>query len=174
MWIFDRLLRHRPRLDTLLLRGAVGSSLLAALAGLAFEDWRIRRLLAIYTAPLLLAGLLWLRLRLRSMEARGRPIMVLDLVVFSLGMARFGTGELLPYSGHTLFLTYATVTTSEGAFRLFSVLLLLGTSYFKLWIWRDPHSWIWGLGLGFSAALLALALERRAEAARRSPGPARI
>jgi hypothetical protein len=65
------------------------------------------------------------------------------------------------------------VTTAEGEFRLFSVPLLLGTTYFKLWIWRDPHSWIWGLGLGCSAALLAIVFERRAKAAERSLGPAR-
>ncbi|HEX8692446.1 MAG TPA: hypothetical protein VF746_08515 [Longimicrobium sp.] len=120
-----------------------------------------KRFLTFYTAPLLLAGPLWLRLRLRRIEALPRAAVLLDLGVFALGAVRGAVGWPFPFSGHMLFLTYALAVTPERGFRVAAAILLLATTVFKLWFWRDPVTWGWGLALGLVAVLLYAWLTRR-------------
>lgn len=81
--------------------------------------------------------------------------------MFALGAVRSVTIGILPYSGHTLFITYAVAATPERGFRALAALLWLGTTIVKLWVWDDPVSWAWGLGLGAAASLLYAWLSHR-------------
>jgi len=143
--------RHRARIDRLLLWGGVAAAAVVAIAGVATGH---ARFLTGYVAPFFLAGPLWLRLRLRSIESTPPAATWLDAAVFVLAALRsvpIAVG-ILPYSGHTLFATYAVAVTPERGFRAAAAVLLLTTTAFKLWIWRDPVSWGWGLALGIAAA----------------------
>jgi len=154
------IVRHRARIDRLLLWGGVAAAAVVALAGVATGHVRF---FTGYVAPFFLAGPLWLRLRLRIIETTPRPVTWLDAAVFALAALRsvpIAVG-ILPYSGHTLFATYAVAVTPERGFRALAALLLLTTTAFKLWIWRDPSSWGWGLGMGIAAALLHAWLSAR-------------
>ncbi len=150
--------RHRGRIDRLLLWGGIVSAIVVAAAGVVTGHWFF---LSVYMAPLFLVGPLWLRLRLRTIEILPRPIVRLDAAVFALGAVRTVAIGVLPYSGHTLFLTYAAASTPERGFRAVAALLWLGTTITKLWVWRDPVSWGWGSGLGAAASLLYAWLSRR-------------
>jgi hypothetical protein len=61
-------------------------------------------------------------------------------------------GELLPFSGHMLFLAYSGLTTRRTWYRGLALALLVETTVFKLWLWRDVTSWALGLALGLLAA----------------------
>ncbi len=126
-----------------------------ALAGaLALNDRRMREIL-VYMAPLFLAGPLWIRLRLRTADARPAHAQALDAAVVGLSVARLLTGtSFLPFSGHTLFLSYVLLVTPRRAWRLSALLLLLFTTAFKVWLWGDVASWGWGIAVGVAAALL--------------------
>lgn len=102
-----------------------------------------------YVAPLFLAAPLWLRERL---HVTGRTH-ALDAAVTVLAFARFVSGGLLPFSGHMLFLSYSALTPpATRGYRVLALALLIETTIFKLWIWRDPRSWGLGLVLGLLAA----------------------
>lgn len=83
---------------------------MAAPVALAWLDsWAAARFLTLYVAPLLLAAPLWARERLRALGAAGSTRwwrIALDAAVVLLSIARFVVGEVLPFSGHMLFLTY--------------------------------------------------------------------
>jgi hypothetical protein len=145
-------------LDRMLLWGGIVSAALVAAAGIVTGHWFF---LSVYMAPFFLIGPLWLRLRLRKIETLPRSVVWLDAVVFALGAVRSVTIGILPYSGHTLFITYAVAATPERGFRVLAALLWLGTTIIKLWVWDDPVSWAWGLGLGAAASLLYAWLSRR-------------
>lgn len=152
--------RHRARIDRLLLWGGVASAAVVAITGVATGHVRF---LTGYVAPFFLVGPLWLRLRLRRIESTPPAATWLDAVVFALAALRsvpIAVG-ILPYSGHMLFVTYAVAVTPERGMRAVAAVLLLTTTAFKLWIWRDPVSWGWGLGMGIAAALLRAWLAAR-------------
>jgi hypothetical protein len=152
--------RHRAWIDRLLLWGGVAAAAVVAITGVATGH---ARFLTGYVAPFFLAGPLWLRLRLRSIESTPPAATWLDAAVFALAALRsvpIAVG-ILPYSGHMLFVTYAVAVTPERGFRAVAAVLLLTTTAFKLWIWRDPASWAWGLGMGITAALLRARLAAR-------------
>lgn len=155
------LVANRRRIDRLLvLTAAVSTS--AALAGALclWTGWidigpRSRggaTFLAVYAAPMFLAAPLWWRGRL-GVAPR---VQAIDAAVTLLAFARFVVGEVLPFSGHMLFLTYGVLAKPVAkGYRLLALVLLAETTVFKLWIWRDPRSWALGLVLGVAAAALA-------------------
>jgi hypothetical protein len=108
-----------------------------------------------------LAAPLWIRHRLRGFERRSAGENAIDATVFVLAMLRFVVGEVLPFSGHMLFLTYTGITVRASSYRWLVLLLLIETTIFKLVLWRDPRSWGIGLALGLVAGLVATALPRR-------------
>jgi hypothetical protein len=114
------------------------------------------RFLALYVAPMFLAAPLWARQRLAGLEQRPASVRAVDGGVLVLSLARFVAGGVLPFSGHMLFLTYSGLTVRARGYRWLVGLLLLETTVFKLWLWRDPQSWSLGLGLGLAAGLAAL------------------
>ncbi|HEX8903837.1 MAG TPA: hypothetical protein VF771_03290 [Longimicrobiaceae bacterium] len=155
----DFLLKHRSLVRKLLLAAAVALPALALVAALLVRlrivDLGARSgaavtFLVFYVAPLFIAAPLWLRERV-DVVGRAR---VLDLAVVALAFARFVGGGILPFSGHMLFLTYSLLARPISfRYRLLAVALLIETTVFKLWIWRDPRSWGLGLALGLAAAV---------------------
>ena len=121
------------------------------------------KFLVLYYGPLFVAAPLWVRERL---DARGSS-RAIDAVVLVLAFARMVGGEVLPYSGHMLFLVYSLLAAPVSArYRLLALALLAETTVFKLWLWRDPRSWTLGLILGLAAAFVGWASTR----ARRTEG----
>ncbi|HEX6750530.1 MAG TPA: hypothetical protein VF092_24790 [Longimicrobium sp.] len=113
--------------------------------------------LVLYYGPLFVAAPLWVRERLDL----GGWARIVDGGVLVLAFARMTGGEVLPYSGHMLFLTYSLLATPISArYRLLAVALLAETTVFKLWIWRDWRSWPLGLILGLAAAFMWWASNR--------------
>lgn len=68
--------------------------------------------------------------------------------------------DVVPLSGHTLFLSYTFVTTPPRGYRALVIAVLLETTYLKLVRWHDPITWGMGIVLG-----LALAAAFRARSA---------
>lgn len=146
--------------------------LVACVAGalyvrVAWNSWPAARYLLLYVAPICLVAPWWMHERIRTLDhaaslPRGR--LLLDAAVLVLAVARFGIGEGLPFSGHMLFLVYSVLTTPARGYRIVATVLLLETTAFKLWIWRDVSSWELGLALGLVAALFARVLRRRVAA----------
>lgn len=130
--------------------------LVAAPVALTWLDsWEAARFLALYVAPLFLAAPLWARERLRAHMATGgapgwRPL--LDGAVVLLSLARFVLGEVLPFSGHMLFLTYTVLLPASRAYHWLAAVLLVETTVFKLVLWADVSSWAIGLVVGALAA----------------------
>jgi hypothetical protein len=124
----------------------------AVAASFFFPTWPAKRFLVFYVAPLFLAAPIWVRLRISERPRTGGLPSILDAGVFLLSFLRFVAGEVLPFSGHMLFLTYSGLTTRRTAYRLLALGLLVETTVFKLWLWRDPRSWALGLAIGLVAA----------------------
>ncbi|MEO5816279.1 MAG: hypothetical protein ABIT20_13470 [Gemmatimonadaceae bacterium] len=156
---------NRPWLDRWLGIVAAVAPSLAVIAGLTHyavtRDVAGVRFLALYVAPMFLAAPLWLRHRLVGFDQRSAVMHTIDAVVLALAVARFGFGEMLPFSGHMLFLTYTAITVNAAGYRWLAVVLLIETTIFKLILWRDPASWSVGLGLGAAAGIIAMMMQRR-------------
>jgi hypothetical protein len=156
---------NRPWLDRWLRVAAVVAPTLAVIAGVVHyavtRDVAGVRFLALYVAPMFLAAPLWVRQRLIGYEQRDAAVHAIDAVVFALAVARFGVGEMLPFSGHMLFLTYTGITVRASGYRWLVALLLIETTIFKLVLWRDPASWSIGLALGVAAGGIAALCQRR-------------
>lgn len=137
----------------------------AAGTALFVDSWYTQRYLIFYVAPLFFAAPFWVRLRLEHgwPELNGR--FLLDVAVLGLSILRFLIGSLFPYSGHTLFLTYSALTTPHRAYRYLAAVLLVEVTFFKLWLWRDPYTWLLGGVLG----LLAYERWRASDPARAKP-----
>lgn len=157
--------RHQALLDRCLLYCAILAPTIAVVAlrlgfGLRRPDtdpW----LMIGYVAPLLFAGPIWVRYRLRSLPNVATLVIVIDAVVFVLASARFVVGEAIPFSGHTLFLTYSAATTPVPAYRWLALALFVGTTVVKLLVWQDPYSWGLGIALGLASAAVSSLAQRR-------------
>jgi hypothetical protein len=77
---------------------------------------------------------------------------LLDEIVVVLAALRLVT-DVIPYSGHMLFLVYSGGVQKSWLYRFVALALLIETSYFKWIVWRDPLSWGIGLLLGLAAAV---------------------
>jgi len=142
----------RAALPRLLLWTAVALPAVPLAGALVADGWPAQRFLALYVAPLFAAAPLWLRLRLRAPDAARGIRAWLDGAVLLLSFLRFVLGGVLPFSGHTLFLTYSGLTTRDAWYRWLAAALVVETTVFKLWLWRDASSWALGIALGLLAA----------------------
>jgi hypothetical protein len=106
---------------------------------------------------MLIAAPWWVRVRLAERPLTFSARWVLDAVVILLAALRAVGVPWLPFSGHTLFLTYSGIVTRHRGFRILTLLLMLETTVFKLWLWRDPTSWSLGIAAG---VILAIAESR--------------
>jgi hypothetical protein len=152
-----------PSAGRLLFASAVVLPLISIVSAFFVEDAAGQRFLVAYVAPLFLAAPLWVRTRLKSYALHFGTRGAIDLIIVGLSFARFVAGEILPFSGHMLFLTYSGITTSVPWYRFLVLVLLVETTWFKLWVWRDATSWSLGLLLGLIAAAVVLASDRLTE-----------
>lgn len=121
------------------------------------------RFFLLYVAPMLIATPIWLRLRLAEGPLSFSRRWLLDAVVVFVSALRGIGVPGLPFSGHTLFLTYSGIVTPHRGYRVLALLLMLETTVFKLWLWQDPKSWSLGIAAGI---LLAVAESRTGHPAR--------
>lgn len=108
----------------------------------------------LYVAPMLIAAPWWVRVRLAERPLTISARWVLDAVVILLAALRAVGVPWLPFSGHTLFLTYSGIVTRHRGYRILALLLMLETTVFKLWLWRDPGSWSLGIAAGVMLAIV--------------------
>ena len=108
------------------------------------HGWPAQRFLLFYVAPLFLAAPLWVDLRIGEGGLTLTRRSVTDGVVTVAAFLRFVLGTILPFSGHMLFLTYTGITTPQRWYRWLALVLILETTVFKLWLWRDRYSWSLG------------------------------
>ena len=160
------LIRHRNPLRRACTACAVAVPLAFAAGALVVDGWAARRFLLLYVAPFFVAFFLWARVRLGWMETGRSAVLVVDGIAVVLGAIRFA-GLPVPFSGHMLFFTYAGLTTPSASFRLLAVLLAAETTWFKLALWRDPHSWALGIAVGAALAAARIFIHRN------SPDPTR-
>ena len=114
-----------------------------------------------YVLPMLVAAPFWLRLRVgeRSLSFSGRWLLD-GLVIFLSALRGLGVPGL-PFSGHTLFLTYSGIVTPHRGYRILALLLMLETTVFKLWLWQDPRSWSLGIAAGVVLAVAESRIDAR-------------
>ncbi|HJR65786.1 MAG TPA: hypothetical protein VJ802_05120 [Gemmatimonadaceae bacterium] len=115
------------------------------------------RFFLLYVAPMLIVTPIWLHLRLAERRLSLSRRWLLDAVVVFMAALRGIGVPGLPFSGHTLFLAYSGIVTRHRGYRVLALLLMLETTVFKLWLWRDPKSWGLGIAIG---VLLAVAESR--------------
>ena len=129
------------------------------------DSWLAARFVVLYVAPMALVAPWWIRERIRSRQSDlMRPIpRLVDATVLLLAMARFGIGEMLPFSGHMLFLTHTALTTRARRYQAVAAALIVETTIFKLWIWQDARTWAIGLTGGLLTALIHKISTRRAQ-----------
>ena len=113
-------------------------------------EWR--QLWILYVAPLTIAAPLWLRLRLYEPQRHPWPPRAVDASVVAICIFRFFRPELLPFSGHTLFLSYSALSTRRRWYLALAAILLVETTIFKFLVWGDASSWWIGLALGTALA----------------------
>ena len=123
-------------------------------------EYRGLQFFVLYVMPMLIAAPLWLRVRLAERPLAFSARWVLDALVMFLAALRAVGVPWLPFSGHTLFLTYSGIVTPHRGYRILALLLMLETTVFKLWVWRDPMSW----SLGIAAGILLAVAESRLDA----------
>ena len=127
---------------------------------IGLRDRAMEQFLLLYVAPLLMAGPLWVRSRLGAVRQSSMSAHVLDALVLAISMVRV-FGNLVPFSGHMLFLVYSGLTTPLRWYRILAVVLIALTTVFKFTVLKDPLSWILGLFVGVSAALVHRRLVNR-------------
>jgi hypothetical protein len=161
----DILVADGARIDRWLRVAAVVAPSLAVIAGVVHyaltRDASGIRFLVLYVAPMFLIAPIWLRERLAGFNRRPSSVQMIDATVFVLAIVRFVSGGMLPFSGHTLFLTYTAITVRTSSYRWLAAVLLVETTVFKLLLWHDPKSWALGLALGALAGVVTSRLERR-------------
>lgn len=146
------LARHRSWLERALPWMAAVLGVAAVLAGfLLKEAGPARRFVVFYVAPMVVIFPFWARIRLEHVERHPAGRIALDAAVTVLSMVRAVNG-VLPFSGHMLFLTYTLLTTPSRWYRAAALVLLFGTTWFKLAEWNDFASWSIGLATGLASA----------------------
>lgn len=78
-----------------------------------------------------------------------------DIVVVGTAMGRV-LGNIPFVSGHTLFLTYALLTSRSLVVRITAALVMLQTIYLKYFVWHDFVTSTNGIVLGTLAAAVVL------------------
>jgi hypothetical protein len=78
---------------------------------------------------------------------------VIDLAVIGTAFGRV-VGNVPFVSGHTLFLSYAIISTNSKFVRITAIILLTHTVYLKYFVWHDFVTSTSGIILGSIAALL--------------------
>lgn len=107
-----------------------------------------------YNGPLYILGIFWIFFRIQEYRRLRILGVLLDIVVFSIALARF-FGSSVPPSGHAIVLTHTLITVSNRYFRLAALLMLIGTAGLKI-SWHDYTSLGYGIVLGIASGLVWL------------------
>ena len=91
---------------------------------------------------------------------------IVDALVVVLAMGRV-VGNVPFVSGHTLFLTYAILSSRSIVVRVTALLVMAQTVYLKYFVWHDFVTSTSGIVLGMTAAAVVFAWGRRPAAAAR-------
>lgn len=86
----------------------------------------------------------------------------IDLVVVGTAMGRV-IGNVPFISGHTLFLTYALLSSRSLVVRISATLVMIQTVYLKYFVWHDFVTSTSGIVLGSFAAVLVSRLGTKLE-----------
>src|SRR5215831_11569603 len=121
---------HRGRLQKMTLFATGMLPLAVIIVGFLFDDWKARRYLFFYVAPLLSVVSLWGWYRLGNVNHINPTCLTIDGIVIALAGLRFLSGAL-PYSGHMLFLAYSGIVEPSFFYRSVALIVLIETSYFK-------------------------------------------
>lgn len=138
----------------------LGAGLIAATPfifwGIQADFLIVQCVILLYVAPLIFIFFLWLRARIDESEEWSPLRLVLDGVVVIAAVLRMVPSIGLPWSGHMVFLIYTLSTTREQLYRWIALGLVIETSIFKLWFWKDWQTWSIGTLLGMCLTLLYL------------------
>lgn len=122
------------------------------------SDWEVTRHYIHYVAPVYFIAVLFVYCRLGETERLRLGPGGLDALAIALSSLRMlPFAGLLLYSGHTLFLSYAFLTTVSLAFRSVVGVYFLWVTLLKLGVFHNPGSWAVGIIIG---ACLAVAYRR--------------
>ena len=110
-----------------------------------------------YVVPIIVPFVAFLFDRAERIRETSALQLIVDVVVVALSMARIFT-DLLPVSGHTLFLTYALLTSRSRVTVVAASLVMLQVIYLKYFVWHDAVTSTAGILL---AALTSVLRNRR-------------
>ena len=110
-----------------------------------------------YVVPIIVPFVAFLFDRAERIRETSTLDLIVDVVVVALSMARIFT-DLLPVSGHTLFLTYALLTSRSRVTIVAASLVMLQVIYLKYFVWHDAVTSTAGILL---AALTSVLRNRR-------------
>jgi hypothetical protein len=136
----------------------LGTAGLFALASVVFLQGDLRDLLIYYFAPVGVPFVCFLADRL---QYPGLPLLDVPVLILALLRAAF-TIPLI--SGHSLFLTYALLTTRTWVASITAVVVLVQVVYLKVFAWHDVTI-VGGATLGLAAAWLYRTAKRPSWAA---------
>ncbi len=125
-----------------------------------YDDWANRIDQIRYFLPMTIITPLWIYCRLNEVRHITFTQILLDLSALLIAMSRMVVA-FIPFSGHMVFLAYTFMSTKSNWYRVFAMMLLLDTTYFKWIVWGSFLNW--GFGLAIAITLAKLRKRRNAE-----------
>lgn len=106
-----------------------------------------------YVVPIVVPFVAFLLDRTERIRETSAVQLIVDILVIGFSMARMFT-DVFPVSGHTLFLTYAILSSRSPVVVVTASLVMLQTVYLKYFVWHDVVTSTSGIILGGLAAYL--------------------
>ena len=106
-----------------------------------------------YVVPIIVPFVAFLLDRLERIHDIQIFQLIIDTVVIALSMTRIFT-DVVPVSGHTLFLTYAIFSTRSPVVVVTASLVMLQVIYLKYFVWHDAITSTAGIVFGALASYL--------------------
>ena len=106
-----------------------------------------------YVVPIIVPFVAFILARAERLDETCALRLIIDVVVVGLSVARMFT-DILPVSGHSLFLTYAIFTSRSAVTVITASLVMLQVIYLKYFVWHDFVTSTAGLLLGALASYL--------------------
>ena len=104
-----------------------------------------------YVVPIIVPFVAFLLDRVERMHEIRMLQLIADAVVIALSMTRIFT-DVVPISGHTLFLTYAIFSGRSRVVIVTAALVMLQVIYLKYFVWHDAITSTAGIVFGALAA----------------------
>lgn len=106
-----------------------------------------------YVVPIIIPFAAFLLDRLERIHDMRMLQLIVDTVVVALSMSRIFT-DVVPISGHTLFLTYAIFSSRSSVVFVTASLVMLQVIYLKYFVWHDAITSTAGIVFGALASYL--------------------